>query len=274
MTDCSLFGVSKPPSINRENWSKLNCSADTGQAVKEIIKKNQPKVLAIGELHDRNPSEAVRSATYKFNEEIMPAVRSDFTILVYENKTIANDEKCSPDVAKMVNGIRSTFPQTHTKNDKEIDRSLSVANSLGLNVVNNTVTCQELVDQYGEKDEIKRIKKIAESNKVHLQDLIDNALSASSSARVLSFGGAMHNDLFPSQDLRGLNIDATFGPYFEKKMGTKYVEVDLLRADQAGNYYDSETGEKIEKSWKRLIPPNGVLTIPRSANSYLILYDK
>ena len=82
---------------------------------------------------------------------------------------------------------------------------------------------------------------------------------------VVVYGGALHNDLYPYDDLK----DFTFGQALKQRTGGRYVEVDLYVPE-----YVEKDKNLAKERWfplLRLASPRGVVLIERGVGSYILL---
>ena len=183
-----------------------------------------PLVLAIGEAHAQKGTEAIASATKRFTDSFVPLLGSRASDLLLE--AWAGDPRCQKEV-KTVASAQAPVKQAQAEtNGNEYVAMGTRAKAAGIQPHLLRPTC----DDYGGLADagadvitasLGLIKRLTQADAT---TLYNRNLNAKNGKLVVTYGGAMHNDLAPDEKMRAYS----FGPELLASTGGRYVELDLI----------------------------------------------
>ena len=236
-------------------------------ALAAIIKRSRPQVIGIGELHHKTDSAPVDSALSRFTREMLDELSGRASDLVVE--TWVTEGRCGKQEKQVARKVeQSTKRPAETEN--EVVRLLERAKALRIRPHILTVTCRE----YEQLLDAKRgnqldFEKLLDLITRHLHDKTAQLLAVRAkkarSPLVAVYGGALHNDLFPVDELKMFS----YGLALQKATRGRYVELDL---------YVPELVERDEQLKKQAFFPlmgrlgkGQVLLVRRGEGSYILV---
>ena len=208
-------GCSPPPVATPAPTIKYKLFNTPQDALMEILKSN-PSIIAIGEYHDVKGNPTVESATSRFLK-LLPRLKGKMTDLVLESwVTLSN---CKKDATTVTNNIQATTQRPASTQDF-ITKVIVAA--LNLNVTTHLLnfSCADfklLLKPDGQTDFSKLLTMIRDQLQKKAQALFKQG------KRVVIYGGALHNDLYP----KAAHAAYSFGPALNKVSRGKYAEIDL-----------------------------------------------
>lgn len=214
------------PGSGPEPCGALNCTLFDGpeQAFRVALER-RPLVLAVGETHAQKGSEAVRSTTSRFTGELLPLLGGKASDLIIE-LWIA-DPKCNKKkVAAVAEQQKEVTRDQAEGNQNEFVALGNKAKELGIQPHVLRPSC----DQYDEivsagVDGIpKMLAMIKALTEAKAKELLDRNRAAGADKIVITYGGAMHNDLAPKPGRE----EWSFGRELAAAAGGRYVEIDLI----------------------------------------------
>lgn len=215
---------------------------------------SRPRVLGVGELHETGDVPVARSAMRVFTEELLPVLAPSATDLVLETWRL--DGRCGPEEQSVATGVDE---QTDRPPEVKDELTLLVEAAVAAQVRPHDLrfTCDEyagLLD-HGELVTGRLLRLLT----VKLGDYAQQALATPGATLVL-YGGAVHNDLFPTADLADYSYGAALAD-------APYVELDLYPPELV-------RGALVEPAWAPLLAatgPDHVVLYRRSPKSFVLL---
>ncbi len=202
-------------------------------AFRHVLSKN-PLILAVGESHAQKGTEAIASSTKRFTESFLPIVAPRSTDIVVE--LWAPDPKCMKEVKVVASAQKPVTDVQAKTNQNEYVVLGTKAKDAGMTPWLLRPTCDDFsmladagADTVGASlGLIKRLTQaklgqLYERNQKSTSAAPDGGLRASERA-VVAYGGALHNDLAPSEAMK----EFTFGPELDRLTQGRYVELDLI----------------------------------------------
>lgn len=233
------------------------------EAALTAVLASKPRVLGVGEIHASTDRPGLRSTLSRFTERLMPVLAPTATDLVIETWRL--DRACGAPAEAVVAQVEEDTKRPEATKD-ELTLLIEQAVALGVKPHDLIITCEEyatLMDEAGEVAYDKLLKLLT----VKLSDYAQRGLTTDGVTLVL-YGGAMHNDLSPSEGLR----DYSYGPAARETGGGAYVELDL---------YDAALlrGREglIEPAWAPLLDatgPDRALLFERGPGSWVIFMEE
>ena len=185
---------------------------------------HDPAILAIGEAHAQKGTEAIASATRRFTESMVPLLENRASDLLVE--AWAGDPKCQKEVKQVASAHAPVQQAQAQSNPNEYVTLGTRVKALGVTPHLLRPSCDDyanLADAGAEvvTASLSLIKRLTQSDATKLYE---RNRAAKNGKLVVTYGGAMHNDLAPSEALRRYS----FGPELATTTGGRYVELDLI----------------------------------------------
>jgi hypothetical protein len=185
---------------------------------------HDPAILGIGEAHAQKGTEKIASATKRFTESMVPLLEGRASDLLVE--AWAGDPKCQKQVAQVASAQRPVQQAQAQQNPNEYVALGTRAKELGVQPHLLRPTCDDYASLSDAGDDVVSqslglIKRLTQSDATAL---FRRNEAAGNGKAVVTYGGAMHNDLAPDETLR----QYSFGPELAATTGGRYVELDLI----------------------------------------------
>ena len=197
--------------------------ASAEEAFRHVLTK-EPVVLAVGEAHAQKGTEAIASSTKRFTEDLLPIVAPKSSDVVVE--LWAPDPKCMKEVKQVASAQKPVTEKQAETNQNEYLVLGNKAKESGLTPWLLRPTCDDFAmladagaDAVGAM--LGLVKRLTQAK---VGQLYDRNLKGGTPKTVIAYGGAMHNDLQPSDALK----EYSFGPELDRMTNGKYVELDLI----------------------------------------------
>jgi hypothetical protein len=241
----------------------------TAVAALEKVLHIPARVIAIGEYHQTTSTTAIRSSLSRFADEMLPALARSATDLVVE--TWIATGACGAPEAKVEQDVETTTERP-PETENEIVTLLKRAKAAGMAPHILTMSCKDyryVTDRHGQTDFAKMLKLTRD----RLQTEVLHWLHAPSAQperdgrTVAIYGGALHNDLYPT----AANRPYAFGRDLFAKSNGQYLEVDLFVPE-----YIVDDRRLAQAPWFRLFKQSSgakdALLIRRSDRSFVIMF--
>jgi hypothetical protein len=195
-------------------------------------------VLAVGEGHAQKGTEDVASATRRFTESVLPLLEGRASDLIVE--LWMPDPKCMKQVDQVKEQQKPVTASQAATNKSEFTILAEQANKLGIVPWPLRPTCAEYdaIAKAGDDAVPQMLELTAKMAARTIKRCLERNAAAGVTKLVVSYGGAMHNDLVPAPGHEAWS----FGPEVAELTGGRYVELDLFVPE---SILDTE-------SWRRL----------------------
>ena len=216
--------TTEPPrqAVEARPCGALDCLAfATPQAAFEYVLRGEPRVLAIGEAHAQEGASGIRSSTRRFAEQLMPLLSGKTKHIVIE-LLLAN---CRAQTVQSVAKAQAPVTEHQAKgNQNEFLTLGKYAQRLGIEPQALTPDCSEYDEAVRDEENgvARLLTLIAQQTQRSVEALL--AQTAESRELVLTYGGALHNDLYP----RPGQESWSFGPQLASASHGRYIELDLI----------------------------------------------
>lgn len=245
----------------------LTCfTFDSAASAFRWILSGAPTVVAVGEAHAQKGTETTASATKRFTEELLPVLAGKASDLLVE--AWAGNAKCRTEVAAVASAQAPVKQAQAETNGSEYLALGNKAKALGVTPWLLEPTCEdyaELADAGADVvgASLALIKRLTQADVVKR---VRRNEAASNGKLVVTYGGAMHNDLFPDEALRAY----TFGPELLRSTGGRYVELDLIVPSYVK---DTDSWKKLPwyDAWKRSPGSKDTVTLYRLGEASFVL---
>ena len=242
--------------------TKLESPAD---AFKWILAFD-PAVLAVGEAHAQRGTEDIASSTKRFTDDLLPLLSGKASDVVVE--LWAPDPKCQKEVKQVASAQRPVTSAQAATNQNEYVVLGTRAKEKGIMPWLLRPTCDDftmLADAGSDVGPmLATVKRLTEQK---LSQLRERAVADGGPVQlVVAYGGAMHNDIVPSADMK----DYAFGPGMVRAVGRRYIELDLIVPEYVKN---TPTWQKLPwyAAWQADQGPKDKTTILRTGDRSFVL---
>jgi hypothetical protein len=232
--------------------------------VRALLASN-PRVVAFGEYHQTEKTARIPSALRHFTSEILPALRTaGASDLVVE--TWITTGSCGEVERKAVARVdKATQRPASTEN--EVVTLLRRAKQSGIEPRILQVACKDYQAIFGSgRVDYDRLLRLTRDQ---LETQIRAALQRPGSRLVVSYGGAIHNDLRPPPDLSPY----AFGDAIARAVDGKYLEIDLYVPE----YIEKDPLIRREpwyQRYRRAYRPKLVVVVQRGPGSYALIFPR
>lgn len=211
-----------PPAPTTLDCGELTCrNFDTPAKAFSAVLASKPLVLGLGEYHEIEGGPKVKSALKRFTETMLPQLKGKASDLIAE--TWLTNGNCGKAEAEAKEQIEKESERPATTED-EVVTMLKKGNSLGIAPHILTVECEDYEDLLDEKREIDNVKLLELVTRLLKEKAEKLAKDQGPEGKaVVIYGGALHNDLAPSEELASFS----FGPDLKKSTGGRYVQLGL-----------------------------------------------
>ncbi len=182
-----------------------------------------PRIVAFGEYHELKGNSGVKSALKRFAEQLLAVLQPLTSDLVVETWVTAGG--CGKEESKVVKDVEKTTKRPVTT-ENELVTLIKQARESHVQPHILELSCGEyqgLLDKEGAVDYGKMLKLLSELLARKIAQVKLRREAAGVRKIVAVYGGALHNDLYPSADFRPY----TFGPGTAIAFPGQYLEVDL-----------------------------------------------
>lgn len=230
------------------------------------------RLLGLGELHSRVDRPDAPSTLVRFTEELLPALPSRTSDLILETWTV--DSRCGKGAAAATASL-----QAATRRPESTQSELGIlfvrSRGRGLRSHPMRVTCDDYKAMAaGGDDAIVHMLDLTTSELTRLAVTYLRRAAASSPATsliaepplVVVYGGALHNDRFPTAGLASWS----YAPAVEADSERTYLEVDLITPELA-----EDDAALLGQPWAPLLGASSrVVTYERGERSYVVILPR
>lgn len=237
-----------------------------GEAMRHILEEAEPRVIGFGEVHQLEGTVKFESSVERFTKWVVPALAGKTSDLVVE--TWVNLGVCGEKEAQVHKDLDQTTERPETT-ETEVVRLLKRAEQLGVRPHILEFECKDyeaLLANDGNVDYFEMLGLITRELESSTKQLISGSTSGEKPRAVAVYGGAIHNDIDPHEELRGFSFAAAL----KEASGDRYIEVDLLVPEFV------ETSEPFKQQpwypqFARLASPDRITVIRRTERSYIVV---
>lgn len=182
-----------------------------------------PRIVAFGEYHELKGNSGVKSALKRFGEQLLAVLQPLTSDLVLETWVTAGG--CGKEESKVVKDVAKTTKRPVTT-ENELVTLIKQARESHVQPHILELSCGEyqgLLDKEGAVDYEKMLTLLSDLLARKIAQVKLRREAAGVRKIVAVYGGALHNDLYPSAEFRPY----TFGPGTAIAFPGQYLEVDL-----------------------------------------------
>jgi hypothetical protein len=234
------------------------------EAVQSLL-GDGPRVISFGEYHQTKATAKIRSALKRFSFEILPSLQeAGATDLVVE--TWITTGECGEVEKKAVTHVEHTTERPKTT-ENEVVTLLRRAKASDIQPRILEVACKDYQAIF--QAEQMDYEKLLRLTRDQLETQIRKALSRKEARLVLSYGGALHNDLYPSDELAAY----AFGQAISQAVEGKYLEIDLVVPE----YVEKDklvNGQPWYEQYRKAHQPGQVTLIQKGKGAYVLFFAR
>ena len=249
------------PAFADETYPRVVPAKDAAEVL-GVLLGTKPRVLAVGEQHQTTKTAKIPSAIMRFTEEFLPLLSSmGATDLVVE--TWISTGKCGEEEKQAVAEVEKTTERPKNTENEVITLVLQ-AKDRGLVPWALEMDCKDYqaLLQSGRTDFDKLLRLTGDQ----LRLKITKALAHPKSRLVVSYGGALHNDLHPD----GESAPYSFAPAVSAQVGGALVELDLYVPEYIGKDNPAR-----KAAWYALAAKKkGLTLVERNPGSFVLLFPR
>jgi hypothetical protein len=185
------------------------------------VLRERPRVLAVGEAHAQEGTPGIQSSTRRFAEQLLPKLAGQSKHIVIE-LLLAN---CKKETVAGVQKQQAPVTEHQAKsNQNEFVTLGKVAERLGIAPQGLTPECPEYeaVVASGKDSVARLLTLVADQTAKEVEALL--ADPQTSGDPIVTYGGALHNDLNPAPGQEPWS----FGPKLAADTENHYLELDLI----------------------------------------------
>jgi hypothetical protein len=196
-------------------------------AFRHLIKTTDPRVIGVGEIHQKDETSGIRSALVRFTDELLPVAADRTSDLVVE--TWVSTGSCGETEKKMTKEVaKVTERPAETENETVRLLKAAVKQNIAPHVLK--MTCDDyrrIYEAEGGTDYFLLLETVGDHLGKEAQAALDARKKQGNDAKpmTLIYGGALHNDASPSEMWKTV----TYGPSLVSTVGaSRYLEIDLI----------------------------------------------
>lgn len=255
--------------LPQEGSIKVKIYPDAKGAIADIILQTNPAVVGFGEFHQHNGTVKIQSALDRFRTQLLPMLAPATSDVVVETWVPKGCGKVEQKVIKEV--VEVTERPKETEN--ETIRLINDAKVLGVKPHILDVKCEQydaLFDTDGQMDFLAMLTLVGQMLGDTSAKVLDyrTANPLGTRQRMLIYGGAIHNDLYASDEWKS----CTFGPGLKKRVN-KYIAIDLFVPE----FIENNDLLK-EENWYPLFKKNAshkmVVVFEKAPDSFVLIFKR
>ena len=255
------------PAPEARPCGELDCLAfATPQAAFEYVLRGEPRVLAIGEAHAQEGTSGIRSSTRRFAEQLLPLLSGKSKHIVIE-LLVAN---CKAKTVERVAQTQAPVTEHQAKSNQNEFLTLGkYAQRFGIEPQALVPDCKEYesVVAAGEDGVGRMLGLVAQKTQSAVEALLANP--STSNELILTYGGALHNDLSPRPGQEAW----TFGPQLAAATHGRYFELDLIVPEFVKDT-EAWRGQRWFGAFDREHLTSETLLYRPAANSFALIFPK
>lgn len=242
--------------------------ASPGAALAAIVADDEPLVIGLGEAHAQQGTEAIASTAWRATNQLLPELGGKASDLVLE--LWIPDKSCAPKAQAKVEKQQQEVTKTQaTSNTNEYVVLAEKAKGLGIQPHVIRPTCAEVdrIAKAGDDAVLEMLSMITDHMKKQIVDL--RGKPAAKDKIVVTYGGALHNDMQPGAGREGWS----FGPAIDAATAHRYVEIDLVVPEYVKET-PAWTGQRWYAAHQATKAESGTTLIKTGEHAYAIILPR
>jgi hypothetical protein len=195
------------------------------RALTVILEETKPAIVAFGESHALKGTEGVKSTTARFTEDLVPLFKDKASALILE--LWAPDPKCSKEKVKAVEQKQKVVTEKQSgQNQNEFVKLGERSKAEGIVPFLLKPTCEDFdkIQRAGDDAVMVMLDVVTRNVRDKTTALFAETEKKAPGKMVLTYGGALHNDLVPRKGREAWSYAADL----DRLAPGRYVEVDLV----------------------------------------------
>ena len=246
--------------------------ADAEAALGFLLRRHRPRVLGLGEYHQKKGGAKVASSIKRFSHQLLPSLATRASDLIVE--TWITTGNCGKVEKRVVRQVQKTTKRPKAT-ENEVITLIRRADKLGVKPHILKVHCKDYRALLGKgKVDYAKLLKLTGD---HLGKKIDEVRvyrrqkkNKSTKKMIVVYGGGLHNDLRPKSDFAPFS----YAPRVDRSTKGDYLEIDLYVPE----YIEGASTLVSEEPWfpefRQKQSAKHALLIERSARSYIIVFRR
>jgi hypothetical protein len=233
LTQSASSPVDSPvaPAVSSSPVTEISCDAPrcqffaTAQDAFQYVLKKSPRILSIGEFHAQKGYEQLPSAVERFAQTMLPSLQGKASDLVVE--VWIPPSNCSQEQKKVEKEQHEVKKQQSARNPNDYVALAQQAKKVGIEPFPLRPTCDDFraVNSAGDDSILKMLELTARMLRSGATRAYERSQKKADSKLILTFGGAMHNDIHPDHSC-GKNC--SFGEDLLALTQGQYIELDMV----------------------------------------------
>jgi hypothetical protein len=260
-----LLATQAEPSAGAQVYPSAQVFPSAAAALQPLLAQ-KPRVVSFGEYHQLQKTAHIASALRRFTDEILPDLHAaGATHLVVE--TWVTTGSCGePEHKAMADVAKTTQRPAATEN--ELVTLLRRAKEDGIKPGILEVDCKDYraLTQGKAGVDYDRLLRLTREQ---LQTQIRAALAQRGAGLVVSYGGAIHNDVQPRPE----TANYAFGDAFVNMLAGRYLEVDLYVPE----FIERDKSIRREPwylAYRRAYRPGAIILLQRGPHSFVLVFPR
>ncbi len=263
---CAACPKKDPPATTHDAATTADTTRefDRDEDAFDVVLKEDPAVLAIGEAHAQRGSVAA-SSTKRFTDELLPMLAGRTSDLLVE--LMMPPKGCVKQAEAMRSVQKPVVTQQAETNQNEYVTMGEAARKLGIVPDLLRPSCEDLasINDAGDDAIERSLETIARLTTAQATKMIERR----GAKMVATYGGALHNDASPPPE----RAQWAYGPALSKQVAGRYVELDLYVPDFIT---DEENWRKQPwyADWQKHKASNKALLFTLASKNYVLVLKR
>lgn len=196
------------------------------QAFKKVL-ETQPTILGVGEIHQVKSQSHIPSSIRRFTHQLLGSLWGVSTDLIVE--TWVTTGQCGTSEVHVTQQVRK-ITQRPKKTENQIVTLLKQAKHIGIQPHILQVHCKTYQNLMRETGSARTRQLLLLVTRLLLQKIRAVVMQRNRNkqkANIVIYGGALHNDLYPSRSLAHLSYVPKLLKQIKKQTPERFVELDL-----------------------------------------------
>jgi hypothetical protein len=219
----SALTASAPPETAPPPGPEVRLFDTPAEALRAVLAEAKPLVLAVGEAHAQKGTEGIDSSAKRFTRLFLPELKGRASDLLVELMMPATGCKQKAEAVREKQKV-VTEKQAETNQNEYVVMGQE-AKKVGVvpDLLRPTCADLEAIDKAGPDAIVVSLRTIARLTRDKAKELVDRNGKLGEEKIVVTYGGAIHNDVDPAKD----RAEWSFGPELTAHAKGRYVELDM-----------------------------------------------
>lgn len=258
----------KSPERAEISAPRIKIFPSAGAAVADLLSKNEARIVAFGEFHQTEGTTHIESSVMRFTDQILPQLKTSRDLVV---ETWVKEGNCGHEEEAVLEDLDETTERPRTT-ETEVARMMRLSREAGIAPHILTIGCEDYARLHGDGGQVdywKFLGLITEGLRDKAKELAASEHEVDGRRRVVIYGGAIHNDEKPYDDL----APYSFAEDLRRHTGGSYLEVDLYVPEFVRDN-DQLAAEPWFPLFQEHVSRDKVLLIEQSPSSYIVVFKE